>query len=258
MEGTNGLKQRGRAIGRSLVLSILGHLVPLPKAPFLRPLYFHGVFDREVERFESMLRRLQGIGSFVDTETCLAMLQGRMPIGRRYFHLSFDDGHRNFIENAAPILKRLGIPAIVFVITDLVGADKVRGTVERMTWDELKTVHAMGFEVGSHTRTHARLAGLADDESLESEIVGSKRDIEERLALQCKYFAWPYGRTRDVNDRALEMVRSAGYQGCFGAFRGSVVPGQTNPFSIPRHHLDPEWPWAHVRYFAYGYREVRR
>lgn len=238
---------RVRKAARHIALSVLGTFAVPRTRPFLRALYFHNGPDIHVESFVSVIERLQRDGQFVDTDTCLSMLKGRIPVAGRYFHLSFDDGHRGFIDNAAPILKRLNVPAIVFVPTSGVGVDE--GV---LSWDDLRQLQAWGFEVGSHTRTHAKLSELSDPHQLEEEIGGSKRDIEERLGSECKHIAWPYGRKCDIHGAALVAVANAGYHGCFGGFRGSVKAGKTNPFSIPRHHLEADWPWTHVRYFAYG------
>src|ERR1019366_4751846 len=40
--------------------------------------------------------------------------------------ITFDDGYRDFYDHALPLLKRKGIPAAVFVVTDLVGTRRVQ------------------------------------------------------------------------------------------------------------------------------------
>jgi len=40
--------------------------------------------------------------------------------------ITFDDGYRDFYDHALPLLKRKGIPAAVFVVTDLVGTARVQ------------------------------------------------------------------------------------------------------------------------------------
>ncbi|MFD1045621.1 polysaccharide deacetylase family protein, partial [Kibdelosporangium lantanae] len=47
--------------------------------------------------------------------------------------VTFDDGHRDNLEHALPILERLGVKALFFVITDLVE----HAPDTSMTWDEL-------------------------------------------------------------------------------------------------------------------------
>jgi peptidoglycan/xylan/chitin deacetylase (PgdA/CDA1 family) len=253
---TGGLIEQGRAIGRGLVLSILGSLLPLPKGSFLRPLYFHGVTDGQTKNFGSLIEGLKQIGEFINTAALISMLEGRTPLEGRHFHLSFDEGYRNVFQNAAPLLRRLGIDPLVFVVTGMVGAE--RAGRERMTWEELKILQGWGFEVGSHSRTHARFTELPERDMLEAEIVGSKQDIEKHLGTPCIYMAWPFGRETDVDDRFYEVAARAGYAGSFGGFRGGVVPGRTSRFHIPRHHLEADWSWAQVRFFACGYGEGRR
>jgi peptidoglycan/xylan/chitin deacetylase (PgdA/CDA1 family) len=46
--------------------------------------------------------------------------------GRPLAAVSFDDGYRDVYENAFPLLVRKGIPAAVFVVTDLVGTDRLQ------------------------------------------------------------------------------------------------------------------------------------
>lgn len=40
--------------------------------------------------------------------------------------ITFDDGYRDFYDHALPILKRKGVPAAVFVVTDLVGTKRIQ------------------------------------------------------------------------------------------------------------------------------------
>ena len=265
-----GARGKARALLRHLVLTGLSAVRRAHEDRFLRPLYCHYVFDDQRERFERLIVELQRLGTFVDTDQCLDMLEGKRPIDGRYFHLSFDDGFRNHFTNAMPILRRHRVPALVLVPTSLVGADwgtartycqetmHYSGVIEMIRWGDLAEMLAAGFEVGSHTRTHPRLAATsAQPAVLKDELLGSKREIEDRLGRECKYLAWPYGTRRDITPAALEAVTQAGYRGCFGAFRGSVRPPDGNRYSIPRHHFEVEWPLSHVRYYAQGHMEGR-
>jgi len=235
---------------------------------FLRPLYCHYVFDDQVEDFDRLIVGLKETGSFVDTDTCFDMVKGVKPIDGRYFHLSFDDGFRNVFMNALPVLNRHKVPAIFFVPSGLVGADWERtrrfcrettrysGVIEMVRWEELDQWLASGLEIGSHTKSHARFSAMSSDRRrMEDEIRGSKIEIEDRLRIECKYISWPYGGRADADGASLEMTRESGYRGCFGAYRGSVVPHETKLFSVPRHHFQVEWPLAHVKYFAAGHME---
>jgi len=253
---------------RSAALSALAARASWPSEPFLRCLYCHYVFVDQQEMFRAQLSMLMEQGRFVDTETLLEMHAGRVPIDGPTFHLSFDDGFLNHHNHGARILKELGLPALFFVPTGFIGADletarhyavdiaDYQGPIEMMGWHEVEELIDWGFDVGSHTRHHARLSDLKDDAALRDEIVGSKEDLERRLGRPCPTISWPFGTLDDVSGRALEIVREAGYEACFGAYRGSVIPGETDVMRIPRHHFEVQWPVSHVRYFAQGNREA--
>ena len=51
-----------------------------------------------------MIVKLKSIGTFVDTDTLISMLNGNKKVDKKYFHLSFDDGFKNNFTNAFPIL----------------------------------------------------------------------------------------------------------------------------------------------------------
>jgi len=262
---------QARAFLRNTVLSISSAVDRRQDDSYLRCLYCHYVFDDQREDFHRLIAKLKRIGEFVNTDECIQMLTGKKKIDKRYFHLSFDDGFRNNFTNAFPILARHNVPAIFFVPTAIIEAswDRTRHycldttaykeVTEVMRWKDLRDLVASGYEVGSHTRTHARFADISCSEDLmKDEILGSKNELESNLNCECKYISWPYGRLTDADPRSLEMVEEAGYVACFGAYRGTVEPGFTDSFSIPRHHFEVEWPSSHIEYFARGNMEVRR
>jgi peptidoglycan/xylan/chitin deacetylase (PgdA/CDA1 family) len=265
-----GMRSKARNLLRRLTLSTLAFLSRRsPGNAFLRCLYCHYVFDDQRGRFENLLVELKSLGTFVDTDTCLQMLEGRKTIDRTYFHLSIDDGFRNAFTNAYPILVRHKVPAIFFVPSSLVGAGweeakvyclktmEYNAVIELIKWDDLAQMLSSGYEVGSHTRTHARFSEISSAPTLlEEEILGSRNEIERQLGIQCQYISWPYGELKDADATSLAMTEKAGYKACFGAYRGSVRAKTTNPYSIPRHHFEVEWPLSDIRYFAKGNMEA--
>jgi peptidoglycan/xylan/chitin deacetylase (PgdA/CDA1 family) len=143
--------------------------------------------------------------------------------GRKLIHVTFDDAFRN-IEVGLRELERLGVPATVFVCSGL--ADEGRpfdvpeirgrsrlpsGATETMDWTTLRAIQSRGFGVGSHTINHPHLTRLSD-ESLRTELVGSRNRIEEVLQTPCRFFAYPYGE----NDaRVRREAKAAGYASAF-------------------------------------------
>lgn len=265
----NGIAPLARRVVRDLTLSAISRLQQRKDRHFIRNLYCHYVFDDQLEEFERIIVNLKQDATFVDADTCLDMVTGKKPIDGRYFHLSFDDGFRNVYSNAVPILLKHQIPAMFYVPSRLVEGDlettrrfcmettSYRQPIEMVRWSELRHMVDLGFQIGSHTRTHARFSAMSHDpQRMRDEIFGSKKEIEDQLGCECPYISWPYGKRQDADQVSLEMTRDAGYAACFGAYREKIVPGQTNCFSVPRHHFEVEWPLSHITYFAEGNMEA--
>ena len=266
----SGLKGIPRKFFRHIRLSYLDLVNKSCNDKFLRPLFCHYVFDDQVEKFEKIIIELKKIGTFIDTDTCIDMLEGKKAIDGKYFHLSFDDGFRNIYTNAAPVLKKHNIPAIIFVPSSIIDADystvkkyclettQYKGVIEMLTWDDLAVLISDGFDIGSHTKNHYRFSDMSGNLSLlEEELLGSKQEIEKRLGIECKYIACPYGGIKDVNNVSLDMTKEVGYNACFGAYRGSVIPDKTNRYFIPRHHFESQWPISHIKFFLRGNMEYK-
>jgi peptidoglycan/xylan/chitin deacetylase (PgdA/CDA1 family) len=139
----------------------------------------------------------------------------------RRVHVTFDDAFRN-IGSVFPDLLALGVPVTIFVCTGFTDrggapltvpelADQPHERLETMTWDELREWRERGVGVGSHTVTHPHLRALSDDE-LRTELVDSRRRIEEELDRACLWLAYPYGE-HDARVRA--GAHAAGYAQAF-------------------------------------------
>lgn len=171
------------------------------------------------ERFEQQLRLLVRRG--YRGATFAQALSAKKVVA-----VTFDDGMRSVLDRAAPVLRALGLPATVFVPTDLVGGDGpmswpgverwVAGPYVRelvpLGWDELRQLRDEGWEIASHTRTHARLIRL-DDAELREELEGSRSRLEEELGEPCRTLAYPYG---EADERVIEAARAAGYEAACG------------------------------------------
>lgn len=109
--------------------------------------------------------------------------------------LTFDDGLLNTYEVSYPILRALGVVATVFVVsgtlTAEVGSREVRPNdlSPIMGLKELRELAKAGWEIGSHSHTHA-VFDLITDERAEHELAVSKTLLEEFKPVS---FAFPAG-----------------------------------------------------------------
>lgn len=161
--------------------------------------------DRFAEQMSWLKRRgLRGvsIGTLVD-----AMRTGR---ARKLVGITFDDGYISVLEKALPELKRHGFGASVYIISGRLGGtnDWDEGPVfPLMSAGQVRELAAAGIEIGSHSATHVRLAGLAAGQ-LTAEISASRSALAELLGAPVRGFAYPYG-SMDAATRCA--VRDAGY-----------------------------------------------
>ena len=125
--------------------------------------------------------------------------------------LTFDDGVSDFFQTAAPILRRLGFTATVFVPTGKIGQtihwSGQSVPVPLMSADQLAQIVEMGFEVGSHTVNHVSLPS-ADENALEYELEASLRKVQRITGGERVAFAYPFGH---AGHRERIAVMRAGY-----------------------------------------------
>lgn len=189
-----------------------------------------------VERFAQQMDCLARVGATVlSMSDALRAVRGEIPVPPRAVVLTFDDGYRNFIEHALPVLRRHQYPAVVYVLADRAGdaadwyAVDGQPTPPLMSWNEVRSLPAQGIEVGSHGLRHTRLAGL-DTPTLRRELQDSRHRIEDELGLAVPHFCYPFG---SVDQAAVEAAGEAGYQTGVTCQRGAARPG-LDPLALPR------------------------
>ncbi|HWX09657.1 MAG TPA: polysaccharide deacetylase family protein [Gaiellaceae bacterium] len=154
--------------------------------------------------FADEMRWLRRVGFHAITQRELfAALEYGMRLPRHPVVITFDDGYRDVLWNAAPVLHRLRMPATAYVITGRVsGVDP-----SFLTWDELHQLESNGFDIGSHTVHHLALTGLQMPQAL-AELVDSRLALQHHLGRPVPWFAYPSGRE---NAAVVALARRAGY-----------------------------------------------
>ena len=136
-----------------------------------------------------------------------AALERRAPLPSRPVLITFDDGYRDVLHNAAPVLRRIGMPAAAFIITDRVsGPDP-----SFLTWQELRDLERDGFTIGSHTVHHLPLPSLPSAQAL-AELKQSRATLQRHLGKPVDWFAYPDG-AEDAS--VVQLVAKAGYRLAF-------------------------------------------
>jgi glycosyltransferase involved in cell wall biosynthesis/peptidoglycan/xylan/chitin deacetylase (PgdA/CDA1 family) len=170
------------------------------------------VFAVTPDAFRSQMEHLaRSAVTVVPLSRALELLE--RPVEGRYACVTFDDGYLDNLQNALPVLESLGLPATIFAIADVLegrkGFDWYQEPPPHLTLDDLPRLLSSGLvDVQAHSRSHRRLTLLSDHE-LESEVAGSKRQLEQHLPYGLTSFSYPaglYGR------REIEAVLAAGFR----------------------------------------------
>ena len=166
----------------------------------LRVLMYHKINDlpnnrmsMPVSLFDEQMSQLRELGyRVVDLDAVLAHYGEGAPLPDGAVLITFDDGYRDNLVNAAPILKRHGYSAVQFVPIAYVGrslplpherkliAHGVRNPT--VDWDEMRELETYGVRIESHGISHKPLAELEIDEAAR-EITISKLKLEELKSL---------------------------------------------------------------------------
>jgi peptidoglycan/xylan/chitin deacetylase (PgdA/CDA1 family) len=221
----------------------------------LRVLMYHKVNDlpnnrmsMPVSHFDEQMAELGELGyTVVDLDAVLGHYVGREPLPEGAVLITFDDGYRDNLENAAPVLKKYGYPAVQFVPLAYVGDSQplphekylsAHGVFNpTVDWDEMLELERYGVRIESHGISHRPLAELEIDEAAR-EIAISKLKLEQRLGRAVRAFSYVKGSEADYKPVHPSLVRQAGYDLAFTAVSGANSPN-SDPLQLRRYNVEP-------------------
>jgi len=169
------------------------------------------------------------------------------PLPARAVLLTFDDGYRDNLENALPILRRHGYPAVLFVPIGFLDDERPLPHEESLRllgirnqtvdWSELAELEAGGVRIESHGIGHRPLSEL-DPAEAAREIALSKLRLEERLGREVAAFAFVKGSHADYRPEHASLVQQAGYKIAFTSVSGANGAA-TDRFRLRRYNVEP-------------------
>jgi peptidoglycan/xylan/chitin deacetylase (PgdA/CDA1 family) len=221
----------------------------------LRVLTYHKVNDLQpnpitvpIATFARQMALLGELGyQPVPLEAVLDHYVNGAPLPRKAVLITFDDGYRDNLENATPILLHHGYPAVIFVPTGFLDDDTplphetallelgVRNPTIR--WSDFAALEASGLRIESHGVSHTRLSQL-DPEEVTRELVVSKQRLEERLGREVEAFAYIKGTSLDFGPEHPILVEEAGYKLAFSAIFGANS-ATSDRFQLRRYSVEP-------------------
>lgn len=215
-------------------------------------LCYHSVRHRQLlpistsaTHFEQHLAWLSQTCEVVPLSSVLRPRPDPAPSDRPRAVITFDDGYRDNLRVALPLLAAYGLPASVFVTSGLLEDDpytvsrfeKALGTtaegIEPLDDAGLRELAASGIDVGAHTHTHRRLSKLSTTE-VRRELTQAKEILEDVIQRPVASMSFPYGRPGYAyTATTIEQVRGAGYA-LAASLKYRGVTSRDCPLDIPR------------------------
>lgn len=224
-----------------LILSVLWLIYKIIHPLFHREeivvLMYHSVgrsnwkFSISPEMFErQIIYILRNNYKFLNAGNLLDILENRISRNMRAVSITFDDGYRDFMTEAVPILNKYKIPAILFVHTNR-SPERLGNNLSLLSWPEIKSL-SNNFEIGSHAHSHPDLKILSEKE-LNEELDNVEQVFLHELGYKPQFFSYPGGR---FNANIMENLRKRGYKLAFTINPGLIREGN-NLLVLPRFGL---------------------
>jgi peptidoglycan/xylan/chitin deacetylase (PgdA/CDA1 family) len=220
--------------------------------PYATILMYHRVNDTDPSLltthpavFEEILAILKAEYQVVPLSDLVSRLAMKLPIAPQTVVITFDDGYRDNLLFAAPLLQKYALPATFFVTSGYIGTkrifpwDNLTGGhhFPVMDWDEVRELSRMGFAIGAHTVNHVDLGQAPLDEA-RREIFQCKLSIEEQIAKPIVSFAYPFGKMKSIRPEILPVIAEAGFSHCCSGY-GGKVHNKSNVFNLCRVPIYP-------------------
>jgi peptidoglycan/xylan/chitin deacetylase (PgdA/CDA1 family) len=189
----------------------------------------------------------KGIG-VISMQDLLQWRAGKKSIPSKSAMITIDDGYASGMEIGMPILKKFGYPATYFVYTNYINSGG-----KSLSWAQLEQLRDEGYEIGSHTVSHADLRKKHSsskfatyEEWLKNELSGSKQLLEERLGIRVAAIAYPGGFS---SPKVHEATKVAGYDLAFTTY-GQRIGMAAPAFAIGRYDVTAKDAQGHDGFTA--------
>jgi peptidoglycan/xylan/chitin deacetylase (PgdA/CDA1 family) len=149
----------------------------------------------------------------LDLDGFLAAYGGQRP-ARGTFLLTIDDGFVSTADIAAPILRELNVPAVLFMPAGLIGQTARwlphPSGEPLMDADTLRELSSQGVEIGGHGWDHTSMTGM-DEAQLRRQVVDVRQRLADAVGVVPRAFAYPYGAFDTAARRAVEAAYDIGF-----------------------------------------------
>jgi len=233
-------------------------------------LMYHHVLSKDsfiasgIDNFEKQMEFIAKNYQTLSSEEFYRYKLGEFKPKKKAVFITFDDGWRDNLEFAYPVLKKHSLKATLFLVTGWAdkASEKEYPFVERkhneckdiikkrpnevfLNWSQVESMRDV-FDIHSHTHFHK-------DEyfgkiSLEEELVLSKERLKAKLGIDSFHLCWPRG-VYDYND--IELAKKIGYKIFYTTKRGINRPDK-NLDEIKRIAVKKDDRWLKKQMFIFS------
>jgi len=148
--------------------------------------------------------------------------------------ITIDDGYRSVWDNAVPLLEKYGYRATIFVSTGYVGGGGY------MSWEQINSLEAKGFEIGNHSHAHAYFVNKPKGEiadAFEQDLKTSHDQFQKHLGRVPDLYAYPFG---EYTPEMMSVLEDHGYMAAAAQRSGIIFRGSSR-FALPRFPMNRDY-----------------
>lgn len=220
------MRRAGKILGHAFAW-VLWRIQGAPSDPVV--LLYHAIEESEwpwsvsPQVFEKQIAWLKAHHTVVTLDDVVAHAKGEKVLPKGAVAITFDDGYRDTVEKALPILKKHGVPATLFLTSDL-SVSEPFGGAERISEEGVRELAKSDLmQIEAHGHEHLKLTAYEDEKSAVFDEWQKCTEVVERLTgSKPKYLAYAYGAK---SQKLYDLANGFGFTAAFTAHEGTVKKG---------------------------------
>jgi peptidoglycan/xylan/chitin deacetylase (PgdA/CDA1 family) len=173
-------------------------------------------FASQLATLAALHLRTISAGELVDS-----LRRGHLP--ERSVVLTFDDGYKDDVTQALPLLRRFHDTATFYLVSGTIDSPR------HLTWADVRTLRDAGMEIGAHGAEHVDLRELNGPGQL-AQVHHCMVSLMRWANVDPETYAYPSGR---FNATTLAIMRQAHVEAAF-TMQPGFVRDLSDPYRLPR------------------------
>lgn len=175
----------------------------------------------DIAQFEAHMAWLKEHHVVLPLPMIINRLKGGKSLPQKAVAITFDDGYKNILTNAHPILKRYQFSYTVFINPQLIGSRK-----DQLSWPEVQQMSEEGVIFANHFATHSHMLQRLPEETqtqwqqrIQVGLLDAEQLIQQKTQQNHRLLAYPYG---EFDAKLQDLVTQWGFI-AFGQHSGALA-----------------------------------